>query len=185
MFASRARSIARSRRPPRRDASHRDRRAMSEKEDLSALKREDLVYKAKLAEQAERCEATRGDATRTTRRARSPLARALRSGVNNPNDGDASKPRPPSSCSAPTLNARLGPRAASRETTRRTRTTMTRARPRRRRSWTRHRRRGTRDVNGKGLARGSSGGGTRDARDAFGSAIALTRFRRRNRANGD
>jgi hypothetical protein len=62
---------------------------------------------------------------------------------------------------------------------------MTRARPRRRRSWTRHRRRGTRDVNGKGLARGSSGGGTRDARDAFGSAIALTRFRRRNRANGD
>ena len=123
----------------------------------------------------------RRDATRRERRD----ARALRSGVNNPNDGDASKPRPPSSCSAPTLNARLGPRAASRETTRRTRTTMTRARPRRRRSWTRHRRRGTRDVNGKGLARGSSGGGTRDARDAFGSAIALTRFRRRNRANGD
>ena len=48
---------------------------MSEKEDLSALKREDLVYKAKLAEQAERCEATRGDATDARTRARRADAR--------------------------------------------------------------------------------------------------------------
>jgi hypothetical protein len=41
---------------------------MSEKEDLSALKREDLVYKAKLAEQAERCARRRDDdATRRRR----------------------------------------------------------------------------------------------------------------------
>ena len=48
---------------------------MSEKEDLSALKREDLVYKAKLAEQAERCEATRGEATDARTRARRADAR--------------------------------------------------------------------------------------------------------------